>query len=127
MIDCCLDTCAIIDVMKDARGAEQIISRFAHLSISHVVLGELLLGGHKASNPVERNKIFTALTRITIISGDAATAAKYAEIRFELEKQGNTIPQNDIWIAATSLLVGVPLITRDEHFRRVPKLRVLQY
>jgi tRNA(fMet)-specific endonuclease VapC len=91
------------------------------------VLGELLLGGYKAAHPQERDKILNALEGITIINGDTLTAAFYAELRFELEKQGNIIPQNDIWIAAVSLQADVPLITRDEHFRRVPKLKVLEY
>jgi tRNA(fMet)-specific endonuclease VapC len=127
MIDCCLDTCTVIDVMKGVRGVEPFVNRFTDLAVSHVVLGELLLGGHKASNPAERTKIFNALAGFTIISGDATTSDKYAEVRFQLEKQGSSIPQNDIWIAAVSLLLDVPLITRDEHFLRVRKLKVLNY
>jgi tRNA(fMet)-specific endonuclease VapC len=127
MIDCSLDTCVLIDLIKGRKGAEKAVSRFAHLSISHVVLGELLLGGHKASHAQERDKILNALEGITILNGNTLTAAIYADLRFELEEQGNIIPQNDIWIAAVSLQANVPLITRDEHFRRVPKLSVLEY
>jgi len=127
MIDCCLDTCVVIDLIKGLKGAEKAVSRFAHLSISHVVLGELLLGGYKATHPQEKDKILGALEGITIVNGDAMTAANYAEIRFELEKQGNIIPQNDIWIAAVSLQANVPFITRDEHFRRVQKLKLWEY
>ena len=127
MIDCSLDTCVVIDLIKGRKGAEKVVSRFAHLSISHVVLGELLLGGHKASNPQERDKILNALEGISILNGNTLTAAIYAELRFELEKQGSIIPQNDIWIAAVSLQTNVPLITRDDHFRRIPKLKVLEY
>jgi len=127
MIDCSLDTCVLIDLIKGRKGAENAVSRFTHLSISHVVLGELLLGAHKASQAQERDKILNALEGISILNGNTLTAAIYAEMRFELEKQGNIIPQNDIWIAAVSLQANVPLITRDEHFRRVPKLKVLEY
>lgn len=127
MIDCSLDTCVVIDLIKGRKGAEKVVSGFTHLSISHVVLGELFLGGHKASDPQETDKILYALEGITILSGSALTAAFYAELRFELEQQGNIIPQNDIWIAAASLQANVPLITRDEHFRRIPKLKLLEY
>jgi tRNA(fMet)-specific endonuclease VapC len=127
MIDCCLDTCAVIDLMKGMRGVEPYVNRYTDLAISHVVLGELLLGGHKASNPAESEKIFNALVGFTIISGDATTSDKYAEVRFQLEKRGNSIPQNDIWIAAVSLLLDVPLITRDEHFLHVHKLKIVTY
>jgi tRNA(fMet)-specific endonuclease VapC len=91
------------------------------------VLGELFLGGHKASDPQEADKILRALEGITILNGSALTAAIYAELRFGLEQQGNVIPQNNIWIAAASMQANVPLITRDEHFRRLPKLNVLGY
>jgi tRNA(fMet)-specific endonuclease VapC len=127
MIDCSLDTCVLIDLIKGRKSAEKVVSRFTHLSISHVVLGEVLLGGHKATNAQERDKILNALEGIAILSGNTLTAAIYAELRFELEKQGNIIPQNDIWIAAVSLQAKVPLITRDEHFRRVPKPKILEY
>ena len=96
MIDCSLDTCVLIDLIKGRKDAEKVVSRFAHLSISHVVLGELLLGGHKASNQQETDKILNSLEGITILSGNALTSAIYAEMRFELEKQGGLIPQNDI-------------------------------
>ena len=92
MIDCSLDTCALVDLIKGRRDAEKVVSRFAHLSISHVVLGELLLGGHKASNPQETDKILNALEGIAILNGNALTAAIYAKLRFELEKQGNHHP-----------------------------------
>jgi predicted nucleic acid-binding protein len=127
MIDCSLDTCVVIDLIKGRKSAEKVVSRFAHLSISYVVLGELLLGGHKASNPQERDKILHALEGITILNGNTMTAAIYAELRFDLEQQGTIIPQNDIWIAAISLQISVPLLTRDEHFRRIPKLKLLEY
>jgi tRNA(fMet)-specific endonuclease VapC len=127
MIDCSLDTCVVIDLIKGRKGAEKAVSQFAHLSISQVVLGELLLGGHKAANPQERDKILNALEGISILNGNTLTAAIYAEMRFELERQGNIIPQNDIWIAAVSLQTDVPLITRDEHFQRIPKLTILEY
>jgi len=127
MIDCSLDTCVLIDLIKGRKDAEKVVSRFAHLGISHIVLGEWLLGGHKASNPRETDKILNSLEGITILSSNALTSAIYAEMRFELEKQGGLIPQNDIWIAAVSLQANVPIITRDDHFRRIPRLKVLGY
>jgi len=127
MIDCCLDTSVLIDLIKERKGADKLVSRFARLGISHVVVGELLLGGYKARHPNETFKIIEALKDITILSADVLTAEIYAKVRFELEKQGSTIPQNDIWIAAVTLQANVPLITRDQHFRRIPQLKVLEY
>jgi predicted nucleic acid-binding protein len=35
--------------------------------------------------------------------------------------------ENDLWIAATGLYYGLPLVTRDAAFSQVPGLRVLSY
>jgi predicted nucleic acid-binding protein len=41
---------------------------------------------------------------------------------------GPLIGANDIWVAATGLVYGVPVVTRNEtHFRRVPGLTVIGY
>jgi tRNA(fMet)-specific endonuclease VapC len=127
MIDCSLDTNVLIDLIKGSRDAELLVGQFANLGVSHIVVGELILGGYKAGRPNEVFKIIEALKDITILNADLLTAAVYAQVRFELEKNGNPIPQNDIWIAAITLQANVPLITRDRHFRRIPQLRVFEY
>lgn len=41
---------------------------------------------------------------------------------------GQLIGTNDLWIAATALANGMPVVTRNvEHFRRVPHLDVESY
>ena len=127
MIDCSLDSSVLIDLIKGRIGAPKAVSQFTSPSISHVVFGELLLGIYKADYPTEIFKVLEALKDITILHADAVTATLYAQIRSELEKQGSSIPQNDIWIAAVTIQMGVPLITRDQHFRRISKLKVIDY
>ena len=127
MIDCCLDTCVLVDLIKGLSRAETAVDQFSQPGISHVVLGELLLGTLKSSQPeAETRKVLAALSGITVIHADPKTSTLYAGTRFALEKLGFPIPQNDMWIAAAAIQVGVPLVTRDEHFRRVPKLILLE-
>ena len=52
----------------------------------------------------------------------AATAANYAEVRLELERAGNPIPQNDTWIAALARQHALPVLSNDRHFDAVPGL-----
>lgn len=88
----------------------------------------LLLGTLKSSKPeAERRKLFDALLGMTILNADAWTSTLFATTRFQLEKVGGLIPQNDIWIAAAAIQASLPLITRDSHFRRVPHLRLVEY
>jgi tRNA(fMet)-specific endonuclease VapC len=49
------------------------------------------------------------------------TAAEaYGTIRAQLESKGETIGNNDLWIAAHAIAVGLTLVTNKEgEFRRV--------
>lgn len=52
------------------------------------------------------------------------TARQYGELFAKLRRQGTPIPTNDIWIAALALQYDLTLDTRDEHFKRVPDLKL---
>ena len=52
----------------------------------------------------------------------------YGRIYRHLSDNGLLIGANDLWIAATALAHGLPLVTRnDRHFRRVAGLHVIGY
>jgi tRNA(fMet)-specific endonuclease VapC len=127
MTDVTLDTNVIVDLIRMRESARHSVAPFLNPAASHVVFGELLLGGMKTRRPGEMNRIFRALEGISILNADAATAEIYARLRWQVEQDGFPIPQNDLWIAAVSIQAGVPLVTRDRHFRRIPELKVLEY
>lgn len=53
---------------------------------------------------------------------------EYGKAYRHLALNGQLIGGNDLWIAATSLAHGMPLVTRNlDHFKRVPSLRVISY
>jgi tRNA(fMet)-specific endonuclease VapC len=53
---------------------------------------------------------------------------QYGELYRHLQAGGNLIGTNDLWIAATALVHGMPLVTNNsDEFRRVPGLEVLEY
>jgi tRNA(fMet)-specific endonuclease VapC len=54
------------------------------------------------------------------------TAAEaYGTIRAQLESKGETIGNNDLWIAAHAIAVGLTLVTNNEgEFRRVRGLKI---
>ncbi len=100
MPDCCLDTTVLIDLLRGTKEAGTAIRSYREPCISHVVFGELLLGTLKSSKPeAERRKLFDALVGMTVLNADAWTSTLFATTRFQLEKVGGLIPQNDIWIA----------------------------
>ena len=42
-----------------------------------------------------------------------------------LQRTGQVLPINDVWIAAQALELDLPLLSDDAHFHRVPGLRFI--
>jgi len=97
MIDCTLDSVTLVDVLRGKQELESVLSRFSEIGVSHVAIGELLLGAIKSSNAHrELAKTLQLIIGMTVVHGDIRTSVIYAQIRRDLERQGNVIPQNDI-------------------------------
>ena len=127
MIDCTLDSTVLIDALRGKQLAHDMFHRFSRPGIPHIALGELLLGVLKSVDSQELTKTLQLVRGMTLLHGDGTTAVIYAGIRRDLERQGAIIPQNDIWIAAASIQADVPLVTRDQHFRRIRQLKLIEY
>jgi predicted nucleic acid-binding protein len=95
--------------------------------VSITVLGELLAGFAAGSRQNENRDELTRFLdspRVRILSLGAATADYYALIYAALRRQGQPIPTNDLWIAASCLEHGAALLTFDRHFQHIGGLRV---
>jgi predicted nucleic acid-binding protein len=64
------------------------------------------------------------LTKATvrILLPSRETAEHYARLFVQLKRAGTPVPDNDLWIAALVLEHDLTLITRDQHFDRMPQL-----
>jgi len=64
----------------------------------------------------------------TVVEIDENVAWNASRIARELKPAGIHIGDNDIWIAATALAYGLPLVSRNvRHFARVGNLQVVTY
>ena len=96
----------------------------AQLFITFTVAGELAAG--VTLDRRERWEQSTAPFRILPYTADVCW--EYGQAFRYLQANGLLIGTNDLWIAATAIVHGMPLVTRNErHFQRVPKLQVLGY
>ena len=94
------------------------------MRISVVSFGELAEGCEDPSAP-ELEELLAPYGTVEITR---ATGRRYAEISRALRSSGSRWGDNDLWIAATALEVGEPLVTRVlEHFRRIAEMTVLGY
>lgn len=96
------------------------------LAMSVITLGELRHGAEKSNSP---QKALSAIERlvgvIQVMPIDAEVAEKYGKIRAKLELAGQTIGNNDLWIAAHAKAQGWILVTNNEReFKRVTGLKI---
>jgi tRNA(fMet)-specific endonuclease VapC len=84
-------------------------------------LERLPLGKRRADLEAKAGIVLAALTIEPITH---AAADIYGTIRRDLELQGRTIDDNDLWIAAAALSLGARLVSNDQGFLHVPGLVV---
>ncbi len=93
----------------------------ARIRVSAVVYGELLVG---LSEP----DVLALIGGERPIPPDVRAARVWSQTNRELRASGTIIGQNDLWIAASALVRGIPVLTRNVgEFGRVPGLRVEGY
>ena len=126
-----LETTFLIDLErelnKDKPGpAQAFLEQHARTSllITFTVAGELAAG-----MPVDRRRPWEELVapfRVLPCTDDVCW--EYGQLYRYLQTNGLLIGTNDLWIAATAVVFGKTVVTRNERqFRRVPRLDVLAY
>lgn len=126
-----LETTFLVDLEREHRDAgEGPATRFLRehptsgLSITLTTAGEIAGG----LQPNERERWSRMVRRFVVLEPDLEVAWTFGRIYRHLRDNGMLIGANDLWIAATALKHGLPLVTRnDRHFKRVAGLHVLAY
>jgi tRNA(fMet)-specific endonuclease VapC len=92
-----------------------------------VVLAELLFGFRGGTKRAENQKMldkFLHKSTVSVLDVTVETAEIFSELQYSLKKDGNPIPVNDVWIAACAVESGSVVITYDNHFRKIPGVRL---
>ena len=94
------------------------------LHITFTIAGELAAGPRLS----ERDAWDQLVSPFEVFGCTPEVCWKYGRLYRYLKANGLLIDANDLWIAATALAFGVPLVTRNQrHFSRVPELEVIGY
>jgi tRNA(fMet)-specific endonuclease VapC len=124
-----LDTNICIYIRR--KRPEEVLRRFRMLRpgeavLSVITFGELVYGAEKSAQRGATLELLRELAQVLPVQGLPETAAEsYGTIRAELDRKGETIGNNDLWIAAHAKAAGLVLVTNNEReFRRVRGLRV---
>ena len=125
-----LDTNAYIRYLG---GDQQVLAelwRADTVYLSVFVLGELFAGfagGSRARKNREMLDAFLDKPSVRILDATRETAEVFGTLRDSMKKAGTPLPTNDLWIAAHTFETGSVLVTFDEHFERIPNLRVVRF
>lgn len=90
---------------------------------SVVVAGELKAWTVKSQSVRLERLIATTLVAIPVMPLGPEVADVYGDLRIKLERGGNLIGGNDLWIAAHAMSLGAIMVTDNvREFARVPEL-----
>ncbi|WP_223409914.1 type II toxin-antitoxin system VapC family toxin [Occultella gossypii] len=67
-----------------------------------------------------------AVADIEVLPIDGLVAAEWARLRVYLAQAGRRINVNDLWIAATAVANGLPVVTQDDDFAPLRDARGLE-
>ena len=120
-----LDTNIVIALFADESAVTDRLREAEEIFVPSIVLGELYYGARKSSR-VEENvaQLDDFAARNVVLGCDTETARHYGVVKNRLRQKGQSVPENDIWIAAIALQSDLTLVARDTHFRRVDGLRL---
>jgi tRNA(fMet)-specific endonuclease VapC len=97
----------------------------AQLAISSVTEGELRFGAARFPQAVRlHGMIEDFFLRVAILPWDSDAARQYGHLRAALERDGQPMGNLDVMIAAHALAVGAVLVTSDQAFARIKKLKI---
>jgi len=121
-----VDTSVLIDYLRGRPGFPALES-VSEIYLPAMVLAEVQIGWLRAHGPPHRQmrRFEDLLSIMFFLPILRATVSFYIEVRRDLELVNAIIPENDLWIAATAKEHSLPLLTSDEHFRRVPGITLL--
>nr|WP_273119410.1 type II toxin-antitoxin system VapC family toxin [Ferrovum myxofaciens] len=98
----------------------------SELAMSVITLGELRFGAEKSQSREQALTVISQLeTMIQIAPLSEAVGEHYGQIRATLQRCGQPIGNNDLWLAAHARAEGWILVTNNEReFDRVEGLQV---
>jgi predicted nucleic acid-binding protein len=120
-----IDTNIYSHALRGTLDVVEVLRSVNRIAISAISIGELL-SGFKGGKREKQNRKelgqFLDAPRVLLLNINDETAEFYAATLDTLKKAGRPIPTNDIWIGAVALQHGLPLFTKDQHFKWIPGL-----
>ncbi len=120
-----IDTSAIIAFLKGEEPGSLVMEllKSNQAVIPAICVFELLAG---VKSPVHIHQRQQLLSMAEIIPMDRKTAETAAELFTSMRSKGKTIDNEDLIVAATALILNLPVLTLNKaHFGFIPKIQLL--
>ena len=118
-----LDTNALSAWADGDPACRAVFAEATRLVVPAMVLGEYFYGIRQSRHRARYEEwLAQNLPFAEVHPASATTASHYAELRLRLKVTGTPIPANDLWIAAITIELKLPLLSNDSHFDLVPDL-----
>lgn len=98
------------------------------LAISVITLAELEFGIYSATDQQTRAKRMATFRKVMDFEAIDITsdiASVWAAVRVSGQAKKSKLSENDVWIAATAINQGVPLVTQDRAFTSISDLETI--
>ncbi|TSA52204.1 MAG: type II toxin-antitoxin system VapC family toxin [Actinobacteria bacterium] len=98
------------------------------LAISVITLAELEFGVYSATDQQTRAKRMATFRKVMDFEAIDITsdiASVWAVVRASGQAKKSNLSENDVWIAATAINQGVPLVTQDRAFASISDLKTI--
>lgn len=103
-----LDTSIVIDMLREKKQRQGIISI--------ITFAEALRGVDVKKRPVLKRLLEESFT---VLDLDSDVVEAYCNLYRNLKNNGTTLPDADLFIAATAITHNLTIETTDEHFQRL--------
>ena len=125
------DTSFLIDLMRRDTAALVLFEEYERqgiaLSTTAITAMELYKGAYVSKNRRNVEKAERILDLFTILPLDENVYQAFGRVAAGLCLTGNPIGDFDEVIAAITLCYDGEIITRDQHFEKIPELKVIGY
>jgi len=125
-----LETSFLVDLERERHRGEAGAHAFLEANAASRVFVTFTTVGELAAGPrlQEREAWQELLSPFHVLPWSFDVAWQYGRIYRHLADEGRLIGANDLWIAATAIVSGLPLVTADhDDYRRVPGLELRTY
>ena len=126
------DTTILIDALHSKKAAQKKIEELEEteetICTTQINVLELYKGAYlPTKSDANIQKVKKLLDAFMVLHIDYDAYELFAALSAKLKSRGDSIGDFDALIAAITMTNGAAIVSRDNHFRRIPGLRVISY